>query len=83
MGDYGLTQEELEICTVEFNNCLASIDDEKERTWMTYEECKLALMKILEREFIWDYVFYKVLSEIRGAEPNRIRFDDFISLYKK
>lgn len=83
MGDYGLSKEELEICTIEFNQCLSSIDDEKERTWLTYEETKLALMKILEKEFIWDYIFYKVLSELHSVEPNRIRFDDFIGLYKK
>lgn len=71
MTDHGITKTEMENCVREFER-FTKQDDEKERTWLTYEELKVGLENVLERNFSSDRIFFKMVSELHSLEPNKV-----------
>ena len=71
MTDHGITKAEMESCVREFER-FTKQDDEKERTWLTYEELKVGLENVLERNFSSDRIFFKMVSELHSLEPNKV-----------
>lgn len=82
MADFGLPETEVTRCEDTFKEQIKR-DDEKERDYLTYEELKAGLEHLLGYKFRRDYIFFKLISELENAEPNKIRFSDFLNIYSK
>lgn len=82
MAYFGLPAEKLKACADAFDEQLKK-DDEKERDYLTYEELRAALEKVLGYSFRRDNVFFKLISELDSIEPNKIRFNAFMEIYSK
>lgn len=82
MSDYGIPEHEVKKCIIAFDNQTKK-DDDQERNYLSYEELKEALIEVLGVPFKGDSVFFKLVSELENIEPNRIRFMDFLAVFKK
>lgn len=82
MSDYGIPETEVKACIDAFDRQTKK-DDEKERNYLTYEEMREALEEVLGSKFKRDNIFFKLVSELENLEPNRVRFLDFLEVYKK
>lgn len=82
MADSGLPEEEIKRCGKSFETQLGK-DDERERDYLTYDELKMALEDALGTKFKRDNIFFKLVSELDNAEPNKITFNDFLTIYSK
>ena len=71
MTEHGIAKAEMDMCVKEFER-LTKQDDEKERNWLTYEELKVGLENVLERNFSSDRIFFKMVSELQSLEPNKV-----------
>ncbi len=82
MSDYGIPESEVKACIDAFDRQTKK-DDEKERNYLTYDEMREALEEVLGSKFKRDNIFFKLVSELENLEPNRVRFLDFLEVYKK
>ena len=50
---------------------------------MTYDELEKALNMLEKDCFAHKHVFFKLISDIETAEPNRVEFYEFLEIYRK
>ena len=82
MSDFELPEKEIARCDLFFKAQL-NRDEEREREYLTYEELKVVLEELLDYKFKRDHIFFKMISELENAEPNKISFNDLLTIYAR